>query len=696
MHSKPCFYSVVGTDSHTTMIDGLGVASWGVGGIEVEATMLGQIMVLPGVVGFKLSGKLCNSVTSTDLVLTVTQMLRKHGVVGKFVEFYGEGVVKISLADRATIANVSQVWCNNGVLSHRSCYFAISKIDWKSLSKKEHTHLDLADVEPCISGPKRALLYQKRYRTNVVIAAIMSCTNTPSCTNTSNPSVMLGAGLVAKKACELGLQVKSWIKTSLAPGSGVTKYLLQSGLQKYLNEQGFHIVGYDCTTCIGNSGDLDESVASAISENDIVAAAVLSGNRNFEGRVHPLTRANYLASPPFVVAYALAGTCARMKVMGRTGNASVSSSKPNVVNIGALYTFNFVIGRSAKPGIEAAVDDVNSDSTVLAGMKLSLILHDMNCSGFLGTVEAHRHPTLSALQFPYFLCTRHSDYFQMYAIADLIKFYGWREVVTIFVNDDYGRNGIFVLGDALAKKRANISYKIVLTLGASRSDINDLLVRVNMMESRVYVFHVNPDSDLTIFSVAKLLWMLTADYIWIATDWPPFAQNSRMKTLKNQEEYVDTLHKGPKAGGVATIVDSFLTLSSYCTRPTANLDLWDKNLLKTDGDLDSPLVVDLSTAILRLLENGDLQRIHDRWILLNRCFAQANQVDENILYTPKDKEQDIDEHESIRPKSTLHVTSFKDFVDKKEDEVMESIEQKSDSKRQASQCSDGHPSSPSR
>ncbi|CAL5394095.1 unnamed protein product [Camellia sinensis] len=254
-----------------------------------------------------------------------------------------------------------------------------------------------------------------------------------------------------------------------------------------------------------------------------------------------------------------------MKIMGRTGNASVSSSKPNVVNIGALYTFNSVIGRSAKPGIEAAVDDVNSNSTVLAGMKLNLILHDTNCSGFLGTVEA---------------------------------------------------------------------------------------LLLNIAESR-------------------------------------------MKTLKNQEEYVDTLHKGPKAGGVATIVDSFLTLSSYCTRPTANLDLWDKNLLKTDGDLDSPFVVDLSTAILRLLENGDLQRIHDRWILLNRCFAQANQVDENILYTPKDEEQDIDEHESIRPKSTLHVTSFKDFVDKKEDEVMDSIKQKSNSKRQASQCSDGHPSSPS-
>ncbi|CAL5336470.1 unnamed protein product [Camellia sinensis] len=288
-----------------------------------------------------------------------------------------------------------------------------------------------------------------------------------------------------------------------------------------------------------------------------------------------------------------------MKGIGRTGNASLSSSKPSVVNIGALYTFNSVIGRSTKPAIEAAVDDVNSDSTVLAGMKLNLILHDTNCSGFLGIVEplqlmendvvavngpqssgiahvishvvnelhvplmsfaatdptendvvavngpqssgiahvishvinevhvplmsfAATDPTLSALQFPYFLRTTHSDYFQMYAIADLIEFYGWREVVTIFVDNDYRRNEISVLGE----KRAEISYKAAFTPRASRSDINDLLVRVNMMESRVYVVHVNPDSGLTIFSVAKLLRMLTAGYIWIATDWLPSVLDS--------------------------------------------------------------------------------------------------------------------------------------------------------------------------
>ncbi|KVI02286.1 Aconitase/3-isopropylmalate dehydratase large subunit, alpha/beta/alpha [Cynara cardunculus var. scolymus] len=348
--------SVVGTDSHTTMIDGLGVAGWGVGGIEAEATMLGQpmSMVLPGVVGFKLSGKLQNGVTATDLVLTVTQMLRKHGVVGKFVEFFGEGMRELSLADRATIANMSpeygatmgffpvdHVTLQYLKLTGRSddtvamieAYLRANKmfVDYSEPQQEKvyssHLQLDLSDVEPCISGPKRPhdRVPIKEMKTDwhscldnkvgfkgfavpkeaqdkvisfpfneqtaelkhgsVVIAAITSCTNT------SNPSVMLGAGLVAKKACELGLEVKPWVKTSLAPGSG-----------------GFNIVGYGCTTCIGNSGDLHESVASAIADNDIVAAAVLSGNRNFEGRVHPLTRANYLASPPLVVAYALAGT----------------------------------------------------------------------------------------------------------------------------------------------------------------------------------------------------------------------------------------------------------------------------------------------------------------------------------------------------------------------------------------------------
>ncbi|XP_031500013.1 aconitate hydratase, cytoplasmic [Nymphaea colorata] len=366
--------SVVGTDSHTTMIDGLGVAGWGVGGIEAEAAMLGQpmSMVLPGVVGFKLVGKLRNGVTATDLVLTVTQILRKHGVVGKFVEFYGEGMGELSLADRATIANMSPEYGatmgffpvdhvtlqylkmtgrSDETVAMIEAYLRENKmfVDYNEPQQERvyssYLELNLSDVEPCVSGPKRphdrvplkemkadwlscldnkvgfkgfAIPKEAQDKVakfqfhgqpaelkhgSVVIAAITSCTNT------SNPSVMLGAALVAKKACELGLDVKPWIKTSLAPGSGVvTKYLLKSGLQKYLNQLGFHIVGYGCTTCIGNSGDLDEAVSAAIADNDIVAAAVLSGNRNFEGRVHPLTRANYLASPPLVVAYALAGT----------------------------------------------------------------------------------------------------------------------------------------------------------------------------------------------------------------------------------------------------------------------------------------------------------------------------------------------------------------------------------------------------
>ncbi|CAN1232467.1 Aconitate hydratase 3, mitochondrial [Linum perenne] len=373
--------SVVGTDSHTTMIDGLGVAGWGVGGIEAEATMLGQpmSMVLPGVVGFKLSGELRNGVTATDLVLTVTQMLRKHGVVGKFVEFYGGGMQKLSLADRATIANMSPEYGatmgffpvdrvtlqylkltgrSDETVSMIEAYLRANNmfVDHDEPQQdrvySSYLQLDLSEVEPCISGPKRphdrvALREMKsdwhscldskvgfkgfaipkesqgkvaKFTFNgqpaelkhgsVVIAAITSCTNT------SNPSVMLGAGLVAKKAHELGLKVKPWVKTSLAPGSGVvTKYLLKSGLQEYLNHQGFNIVGYGCTTCIGNSGDLEDSVAAAITENDIVASAVLSGNRNFEGRVHALTRANYLASPPLVVAYALAGTAVQSSVL---------------------------------------------------------------------------------------------------------------------------------------------------------------------------------------------------------------------------------------------------------------------------------------------------------------------------------------------------------------------------------------------
>ncbi|AES61065.2 cytoplasmic-like aconitate hydratase [Medicago truncatula] len=359
--------SVIGTDSHTPMIDGLGIAGWGVGGIEAEAAMLGQpmSMILPGVVGFKLIGKLLDGVTATDLVLTVTQMLRKHGVVG-------EGVGELSLPDRATIANMCPEYGatmaffpvddvtleylrltgkSEETVSMIKSYLYANRL-FNSCNKAHHERvytsnlqLDLGEVESCVSGPKRphdrvplkdmkadwhACLENKvgikgygiskgekdkevkfsfqGHHANlkhgsIVIAAITSCTNT------SNPSAMLSAGLVAKKACELGLEVKRWIKTSLAPGSRVvTEYLIQSGLQKYLNQLGFHTVGYGCTTCIGNSGELDNSVASAISENDIIAASVLSGNRNFEGRVHPLTRANYLASPPLVVAYALSGT----------------------------------------------------------------------------------------------------------------------------------------------------------------------------------------------------------------------------------------------------------------------------------------------------------------------------------------------------------------------------------------------------
>ncbi|CAI5965414.1 unnamed protein product [Closterium sp. NIES-64] len=370
--------SVVGTDSHTTMIDGLGVAGWGVGGIEAEAAMLGQAMsmVLPQVVGFKLTGKLQPGVTATDLVLTCTQMLRKHGVVGKFVEFYGEGTRELSLADRATVANMSPEYgatmgffpvdsvtlqylrvtgrdetklkqietymrANNLFMDHTTAGEAEAKRKYSS-----YLELDLATVEPCVSGPKRphdrvtlktmksdwhacldnpvgfkgfAIPKAQQDKAvkvtlkegveselkhgSVVIAAITSCTNT------SNPSVMLAAAIVAKKASERGLQVKPYVKTSLAPGSNVvTKYLEASGLLPALEGQGFHVVGYGCTTCIGNSGEIHEAVGQAIADNDLVAAAVLSGNRNFEGRVHPLTRANYLASPPLVVAYALAGT----------------------------------------------------------------------------------------------------------------------------------------------------------------------------------------------------------------------------------------------------------------------------------------------------------------------------------------------------------------------------------------------------
>ena len=351
--------SLVGTDSHTTMVNSLGVFGWGVGGIEAEAAMLGQpfSMLVPEVVGFKLHGRLHEGATATDLVLTVTEMLRKKGVVGKFVEFYGSGLSSLSVPDRATIANMAPEYgatmgffpVDNETLAYlhftgRSQEqvalveaYCKEQILFRSDATpdpafSDRLELDLGNVEPTVAGPKRpqdrvALKNAKASFTKVVEGATskeVSVKNNgdafplssgavviaaiTSCTNTSNPSLMLGAGLVAKKAVERGLRVKPWVKTSLAPGSKVvTDYLQASGLMNYLEQLKFHLVGYGCTTCIGNSGPLPEPIGAAIKENNMVAVAVLSGNRNFEGRVHPLVRANYLASPPLVVAYALAG-----------------------------------------------------------------------------------------------------------------------------------------------------------------------------------------------------------------------------------------------------------------------------------------------------------------------------------------------------------------------------------------------------
>ncbi|MBI4377170.1 MAG: aconitate hydratase AcnA [Elusimicrobia bacterium] len=363
--------TVIGTDSHTTMINGLGVLGWGVGGIEAEAAMLGQAMpmLIPEVVGFRLTGRLREGATATDAVLTATEMLRKKGVVGKFVEFYGPGVASLSLADRATLANMAPEY------GATIGYFPVDGrtleyLEMTGRSREEITlvesycreqglfrhessepvfgdtlSLDLAEVEPSLAGPKRpqdrialaqakaawakalpAFLKEKDKAGRlpapagtqtelaidggkasighgaVVIAAITSCTNT------SNPSVMIGAGLLAKKAVEKGLKAKPWVKTSLAPGSKtVMDYLAAAGLQEPLEALKFHLVGYGCTTCIGNSGPLPEPVAQAVSGQNLIVAAVLSGNRNFEGRINPLVKANFLASPPLVVAYALAG-----------------------------------------------------------------------------------------------------------------------------------------------------------------------------------------------------------------------------------------------------------------------------------------------------------------------------------------------------------------------------------------------------
>ena len=356
--------SLVGTDSHTTMINGLSVLGWGVGGIEAEAAMLGQsiTMLIPDVVGFKLTGKLSEGATATDLVLTVVEMLRKHGVVGKFVEFFGPGMSDLPLADRATLANMAPEY-------GATCgFFPIDKatIDFLSFSARDKEtvdlveayakeqglwagendedpvftstlELDMSTVRPCISGPKRpqdkillsagsdtfgkdlgevfkvpagdaskgSPVDGKDFEINhgdVVVAAITSCTNT------SNPSVMLASGLVARKANELGLKVKPWVKTSLAPGSKVvTDYLIESHLQEHLDALGFNLVGYGCTPCIGYSGPLDKEISEAINKADMVACSVLSGNRNFEGRISPDVKANYLMSPPLVVAYAIAG-----------------------------------------------------------------------------------------------------------------------------------------------------------------------------------------------------------------------------------------------------------------------------------------------------------------------------------------------------------------------------------------------------
>jgi len=374
--------TLVGTDSHTTMVNGMAVLGWGVGGIEAEAAMLGQpiSMLIPEVVGFKLTGKMVEGTTATDLVLKVVAMLRKHGVVGKFVEFYGDGLDHLPLADRATIGNMAPEYgatCgffpidgetlrymrNTGRDEARIALveaYAKANGMWRGADYEpvytSTLHLDMAEIVPAISGPKRpqdyvpltdsarsfykvvadyrgidvsadalemgaeggavvspatdarrtAMVEGKDYTIrdgSVVIAAITSCTNT------SNPYVMIGAGLVARKARALGLTSKPWVKTSLAPGSQVVgEYLQAAGLQEDLDALGFNLVGYGCTTCIGNSGPLgDPAISKAIAENDLVATAVLSGNRNFEGRISPDVRANYLASPPLVVAYAIAG-----------------------------------------------------------------------------------------------------------------------------------------------------------------------------------------------------------------------------------------------------------------------------------------------------------------------------------------------------------------------------------------------------
>jgi len=376
--SDPMAYpdTVVGTDSHTTMVNGLGVLAWGVGGIEAEAAMLGQpiTMLIPDVVGFKLSGRLSPGVTATDLVLTVTHMLRKKGVVGKFVEFYGRGLSHLPVVDRTTIGNMSPEYGSTCAIfpvdaqtleylrltgrgpAHIALVEAYAKA--QGLFRTDETpdplfsdtlELDLGTVEPSLAGPRRpqdrVSLHDVKRTFNIALAEWQAARDAKpasnaarmeseggmgtavavepkteiadgsvviaaitSCTNTSNPNVLIGAGLLARNALARGLKTKPWVKTSLAPGSKVvTEYLKKSGLSTYLDKLGFYLVGYGCTTCIGNSGPLRADIAEAIAEQDSIVAAVLSGNRNFEGRIHPQVHANYLASPPLVVAYALAG-----------------------------------------------------------------------------------------------------------------------------------------------------------------------------------------------------------------------------------------------------------------------------------------------------------------------------------------------------------------------------------------------------
>lgn len=352
--------SCVGTDSHTTMVNGLGVLGWGVGGIEAEAAMLGQpvSMLIPKVVGFKLIGSITTGVTATDVVLTITEMLRKHGVVGKFVEFYGEGVTSVPLANRATIGNMSPEFGSTAAMfpidevtmdylritgrpqEQLDLVEAYAKAQglWHDPSIEprfsEYLELDLSTVVPSIAGPKRPqdriVLSQSKPSFEKALETYASSSSSPtavtgrdfamdhghvaiasitSCTNTSNPSVMLAAGILAKKAVEKGLKAKPWVKTSLAPGSKVvTEYYKKAGLTDSLDSLGFNLVGYGCATCIGNSGPLDDEISEAINKNDLAVTAVLSGNRNFEGRISPDVKMNYLASPPLVIAYALAGT----------------------------------------------------------------------------------------------------------------------------------------------------------------------------------------------------------------------------------------------------------------------------------------------------------------------------------------------------------------------------------------------------